>query len=78
MLDVIMAGAKKGTHRIVSTTEEGDVATLKVLINEKEQVFRMIKEEGAWRLDAAEDLAKVKKALEFLKGLKEAAERMGR
>lgn len=78
LVDVIIAEAKKGTHRIVQETVDGSNASLKIAINEKEAVYRFKKEDGDWRIDATKEIAKMQKGLEFLKGLQDAGRRRRR
>jgi hypothetical protein len=71
LVDVLIDQAQKGTHRVVAETIDGDRATLQVLINEKSQVVRFLKEGKAWKIDANEDVQKLLKAISFVQKLQD-------
>jgi len=70
LLDVMIKAAQEGTHAVRNETIDGDRATLKVAVNEREQVHRFILEDGQWKIDGAADFVKVRKALELIRNLK--------
>ena len=70
LLDVMIKAAQEGTHAVRNETIDGDRATLKVAINEREQVHRFILENGKWQIDGADDFVKIRKALELIRNLK--------
>lgn len=69
-IDRIMAEAKTTVLEIGEQKISGDRATLVVTINGKARPTRFIREDGAWKIDLSEELAKAKQALGFLKQLK--------
>jgi len=70
MLDMLMAQAKTTICEIGEEKISGDTAKLIVTIDGKPKPARFLKENGVWRIDAADDLKKLKGVLGFLKGLK--------
>ncbi len=67
------------TRQIIGEQKiSGDRATLVVTINGKARPTKFVRENGAWKIDLSEELAKAKQALGFLqkfKGLKDAIDK---
>ena len=69
-LDKLMAQAKTTICEIGEEKIDGNTAKLLVTIDGKPKPTKLLKEDGAWKIDVAEDLKKLKGVLGFLKGLK--------
>ena len=70
VIDRIMAEAKNTICEIGEQKISGDTATLLVTINGKPQPARLVREDGAWKIDNSADLTKLERGLQFFKGLK--------
>ncbi len=69
-IEGLMAEAKTAVLEIGEQKISGGRATLVVTINGKPRPTKLVREDGRWKIDNSEDLAKLKRIGETLKGLK--------